>query len=229
MESLGERMRQRREGGAPANGQRSAPDDSTQRSAQGNTRGDAQRQARSNGRGAQEAQQGSEGSPDGQGGAAEGAQRGAGQSSGTGRQPPGAPSPGFGGGGMGAAVGGGGSGQFSPDDARQFGREVERRRAEAEELRRALARQGYATGDLDSLIARMRTLEQQRAYANADEAERLQASVVDGLKAFEFALRRRVEGDQDDPPRLGGSDEVPAEFRALVEEYYRSLARSRQR
>jgi len=219
MESLGERMRQRREqGGAPGGGQTTSPGDSARAGAQGGAQG-GEGSARASANGQTNAQGGADGS----------AQRGGGQSSGSAGGPPGAPSPGFGGGGQGAAVGGGGSGGFSPDDVRQFGREVERRRAEAEELRRALVRQGYATGDLDSLIARMRTLEQQRAYANAGEAERLQASVVDGLKAFEFALRRRIEGDQEDPPRLGGSDDVPAEFRALVEEYYRSLARTKQR
>jgi len=34
-----------------------------------------------------------------------------------------------------------------------------------------------------------------------------------------------VEGAEGERPRLGGSDEVPAGFRELVEEYYRSLAR----
>ena len=64
-----------------------------------------------------------------------------------------------------------------------------------------------------------------RAVAQDKEAARLQAAVTDGLKAFEFALRRRVEGEAGDPVRLGATDEVPAAFRALVEEYYRSLAR----
>ena len=53
--------------------------------------------------------------------------------------------------------------------------------------------------------------------------------MADGLKAFEFALRRRVEGDGGAPLQLGTVDEVPPEFRAMVEEYYRSLARTRER
>jgi hypothetical protein len=99
------------------------------------------------------------------------------------------------------------------------------RRADAEALRRGLARQGTATGDLDALIGRMRALERERVYDDPEEAARLQAAVADGLKAFEFALRRRVEGAAGDQVRLGAGDQVPAGFRAMVEEYYRSLAR----
>jgi hypothetical protein len=130
---------------------------------------------------------------------------------------------------MGGGGNGMGTGRFSPEDARQFGREAQQRRADAEELRRSLSRQGIETNDLDELIARMRALEGQRVYNDAEEAERLQQSVVEGLKAFEFALRRRIEGPAADQLRLGGSDDVPPRFRALVEEYYRSLARTPRR
>jgi len=112
-------------------------------------------------------------------------------------------------------------------EAERHAREMAERRADAEALRRTLARQGLATRELEALIARMRALESQRVYDDPEEAARLQAAVADGLKAFEFALRRRVEGDRGEPLRLGTSDEVPAAFRALVEEYYRSLARGR--
>ena len=56
------------------------------------------------------------------------------------------------------------------------------------------------------------------------ELAELQAAVSDGLRRFEFDLRRKVEGEASDV-RLTGSDDVPAEFKSLVEEYYRSLAK----
>ena len=99
------------------------------------------------------------------------------------------------------------------------------RRSELEGLRRELEQMGQDVGDLEALLRRMRELEQQRAYSDREEIERLQGSVIEGLKAFEFALRRQIEGAGDDKPLLGRTDEVPPGFRQLVEEYYRSLAK----
>ena len=48
--------------------------------------------------------------------------------------------------------------------------------------------------------------------------------MAEGLKRFEYALRRKV-GDEADRALVSGSEEVPAEFKALVEEYYRSLSK----
>ena len=58
--------------------------------------------------------------------------------------------------------------------------------------------------------------------------ERLQQSLIDGLKAFEFALRRQVEGADKGRPVLGGTGDVPAQFRSMVDEYYRSLSKKPQ-
>ena len=54
---------------------------------------------------------------------------------------------------------------------------------------------------------------------------RLQSTIAEGLKRFEFGLRRRVDATEN-AIALTGSDEVPEEFRKLVQEYYRSLART---
>ena len=51
------------------------------------------------------------------------------------------------------------------------------------------------------------------------ELARLQAAVSDGLRRFEFGLRRQLDGEAKDV-LLSGSDDVPAEFKSLVEEYY---------
>jgi hypothetical protein len=237
MESLGERMRQRREQGGrqlAQSGQPGAPGQAGQQGQRG--------QAGQQGQGGQQGQQGQQGqggqqgqSGQGQGGQGQQGQQGqGGQGGGQGSREGGSISAAAGtqyGGGdarPGASRGSPTSGGFSAEDARQFGREMQARRGDAEELRRLLAQQGIQTGDLESLIARMRALEGQRAYDDPEEAERLQAAVIEGLKAFEFALRRRVDGPQGDQLRLGGSDEVPAGFRALVDEYYKSLARVRR-
>ena len=57
------------------------------------------------------------------------------------------------------------------------------------------------------------------------ELQRLQSFVSEGIKRFEYNLRRTA-GDADRAV-VAGSDDVPPEFKTLVEEYYRSLSKSR--
>ena len=78
--------------------------------------------------------------------------------------------------------------------------------------------------DLDEILNRLRQLEQERVYQDAQEIARLQTFVSDGLKRFEYALRRKA-GEETDRSLVAGTDEVPAEFKAQVEEYYRSLSK----
>ena len=75
------------------------------------------------------------------------------------------------------------------------------------------------------MIAQLRALESSRVYNDTEELQRLQSAVVEKFKGFEFALRRAMEGELTDRPLLGGTSDVPAEYRKLVEEYYKSLAR----
>jgi hypothetical protein len=76
------------------------------------------------------------------------------------------------------------------------------------------------------LIDRLKALEDAREYQNPLDFEKLRLSVVEGAKQFEYALRRKIEGGDKDQLFLSGSDEVPAGYRDLVEEYYRSLSRT---
>ena len=126
------------------------------------------------------------------------------------------------GGGQGAPMGGW---NLTPEQIRQFSREYGQRRADAEALRRELSREGVDVSQLDQMIAQLRALESARVYDDPEELQRLQASVVERFKGFEFALRRAMEGELTDRPLLGGTSDVPAEYRKMVEEYYKALAR----
>lgn len=117
-----------------------------------------------------------------------------------------------------------GPGRLSHEQIRQFSREFRERRLDAEALRRELRQDRRDIRDLDGVIARMRELENQRAYGDQEEIAQLQAAVIQGLKAYEFALRRQMEGSGNPRLNLSGSAEVPSDFRKLVEEYYKSLA-----
>jgi hypothetical protein len=118
-------------------------------------------------------------------------------------------------------------GTFSTEDIRQWRREFRERTNEAQELRRELQRQDLQVPDLKSIIDRMKAFDSQQIYLDPLGFEELQASLLEELKQFEYWLRRELEGIGKDKLFLAGADQVPAEYRDLVEEYYRSLARDR--
>jgi hypothetical protein len=118
---------------------------------------------------------------------------------------------------------------LSEEDVRQFSREFREQRQSAEALRRELQQMGVDPSDLNRLIDQMRQLETGRNYDDPVTLERLQQSLIEGLKAFEFALRRQVEGGDKNRPVLGATGDVPAGFRQMVDEYYRSLSKKPQK
>jgi hypothetical protein len=70
----------------------------------------------------------------------------------------------------------------------------------------------------------LRQLQDPRVYQNVAELARLQSVVSEGLKRFEFGLRRKVEGDQN-ALALSGADESPEAYKKANEQYFRSLSK----
>jgi hypothetical protein len=75
------------------------------------------------------------------------------------------------------------------------------------------------------LIEQLRAIESARVFNDPDELSRLRSAVVQGFKEFEFTLRRQVVGVEADRPALGGNENVPAGYRDMVNEYFKSLSR----
>ena len=123
---------------------------------------------------------------------------------------------------------GGGFGGFGPEDVRQFRREFRERRGELETLRQRMRQEGIDVEALSQVLARLRELDRRRTFDDPAEIARLQAAAIEGLKEFEYALRREVQGPEADRLLLSGSDEVPDGFREMVEEYYRALSNNRR-
>ena len=99
---------------------------------------------------------------------------------------------------------------------------MQQRITDAEALRKDLAVQGADVSALDRAIETMRAT---AARADYKSAQALRAQVIDGLKAFEFALRKSL-GDQESGRVMSGrTGDVPPAFRAYVEEYYRAIAK----
>jgi len=220
----GERNAQGQQGGGQRDGQQQNAQGGQQQGQQGQN--GQQGQAGQQGRSGQQGQQGQSGQQ-GQGGHS-GQQGQGGRMGGNaqGNQPQGGiATPG------GNTPGSGGvpNGRLDPEDVRQFAREFREQRQSAEALRRDLKQMGVDPADLDRMIEQMRQLESGRNYDDPVSLERLQQQLIEGLKAFEFALRRQVEGDDRGRPVLGASGDVPAGFRQMVDEYYRSLSKKPQK
>jgi hypothetical protein len=246
VDSLGRRMQERASGqngqGREQQGREaSAQNQQGQQGRQGQQQGQAGQQGQQGqqGQAGQQGQQGQQGQAGQQGQQGQSGQSGQsgqqGQEGQSGQSGQATADDGNGGGGNGDSFGGwdddGGwgnarPGNFNGDDIRQFRGEARRYGQDLEGLRRALRAEGVDTRDLDEILRRLKSLDDDRVYKDVQELARLQAQVSDGLRRFEFGLRRQLDGESRDV-LLSGSDEVPAEFKGLVEEYYRSLARQR--
>ena len=102
---------------------------------------------------------------------------------------------------------------------------MQQRLSEAEALRRDLAQQGVDVAQLDRAIDAMRAMGPVDLADLGPSSAQLRAQVIDGLKAYEFALRRALTGPEEGRVLSGRTGDVPPAFRAYVEEYYRSIAK----
>ena len=88
------------------------------------------------------------------------------------------------------------------------------------------AEAGREIPELDDAIDALEALRERESYSDLPQIELLQEQIRSNLKRLEFLLRREVEGERAGRAALTGSEEVPAGFRELVEEYFRNLART---
>jgi hypothetical protein len=114
-------------------------------------------------------------------------------------------------------------GRFTGEQTRQFRGEARQRAADAEQLRRILSQQKIDAKELDEIIKGLRKLDDESVYANPETLARLEQSVTDNIKRFEYMLRRRLDANAGQV-FLSGNDDVPEQYRKLVEQYYRSLS-----
>ncbi len=126
----------------------------------------------------------------------------------------------------GGAYAGSRFGRYSPDDIRQFRGEARQRVQEALELQSLLEDVDLNQQQLDQVIGALRQLGREEVYLDMAELSRLESQIVDGLKQLEFALRRELEGEGQNPVFISGSTDVPAGFQRLVDEYFEALSRS---
>jgi hypothetical protein len=102
--------------------------------------------------------------------------------------------------------------------------ELNQRAQDAEAFRRALEESGIASPQATALARRLEGLASDRNFKDPLGLAELTAQIADEVKMLEYVLRREAEGDRPSL-QLSGSEELPPGYRALVEEYYRTLAR----
>jgi hypothetical protein len=200
---------QRRLNETPSEGNRGEPGQEGQEGQSGQ-----EGQAGQEGGAGQEGQGAQEGSSGQEGGA-----QGGGEGSRRGLQPSGGSTDGSG-------ATGGAPREYTAEELRQYRSEIQERAGQARDLRDRLRDVGRQDADLQAVLDAMERLSQEGAFDDPAQAAQLQAEALDALKRLEFGLRREVEGEAPQRATLTGSDDVPEGYRALVEEYYRTLARS---
>ncbi|MCJ7630250.1 MAG: hypothetical protein MUO50_17895, partial [Longimicrobiales bacterium] len=114
---------------------------------------------------------------------------------------------------------------FTDEEIRQYTREFAQRLAQAQGLREALVDAGRDVPDLEEAIEALEALQDPDVYGDLPQIALLQAQIRENMKRVEFLLRREVEGESAGRAALTGTDEVPAGFRRMVEEYFKNLAR----
>ena len=115
-------------------------------------------------------------------------------------------------------------GRLGSEEGRQLRRELAERARDAEGVSEGLEASGAGSSQARALAARISGLSAEHALNDPLGLAALTAQVADDIKMLEYALRR--EADSDRPTlQLSGSEELPPGYRAMVEEYYRTLAR----
>jgi hypothetical protein len=220
VDSLGRRMQERAEQRARASGQQGQEQQGQQgQEEQGRQAGEGQQgQEGEQGQQGQEGQRGQQGQGGQQGQQGQSGQQGGGDRDGVGDTT----------GAWRDGAGGWGSrrpyGEFNTEDIRQFRDEARRFANEGRQLRDFFRQQNLDARELDEILRKLRELEDSRTYKDVEELLALQSFVSEGMKRVEYSLRRTL-GEEADRAVLTGAEEVPQEFRKLVEEYYRSLSK----
>jgi len=129
-----------------------------------------------------------------------------------------------GGSGGGRPAGRGGSGPLGPSDVRQLRSELAQRAQDAESLRRDLEASGVSSPQANALAQRLQGLASDRNFKDPLGLADLTAQVASDIKMLEYSLRLKADGDRP-ALQLSGSEELPPGYRAMVEEYYRTLGK----
>jgi hypothetical protein len=100
--------------------------------------------------------------------------------------------------------------------------------------REAAGLRGLLSDDQDfarmaqDLVRAMQNLDAGRYQRDPQQLENLRSELTDRWKDLELRLRRELQMEEPDAVRLATQERVPEKYRAIVEEYYRSISKSKK-
>ncbi len=120
-----------------------------------------------------------------------------------------------------------GNGPHRDEADRQLGRELQQRLMDAQDLRRLLDRNTTDMQNLDQVIENLRRVGQFSRYDDPEMIAHLR-SAIDRLHQLELDLNRELSRlTQKEKYFYTEDNEAPGNYRKLVEDYYKALAKSK--
>jgi flagellar motor protein MotB len=112
---------------------------------------------------------------------------------------------------------------------RQIANQARQLATDAADVRRQLSQAGVQPKDLapvDDVVKALQALGNEKSPQNPKGLQELYQTAVDRFKVLEFEIRKRVD-TSNDQMFLSGSEDMPPQFKALIEEYSRALAKKK--
>jgi hypothetical protein len=119
-------------------------------------------------------------------------------------------------------------GPLTPEQQAELEHRTAELRQEAGQLRGLVPPDSEFGKTVQELVRSMQALDWERFQGNLEQMERLRAELTEQWKELELRLRRELDLEGPDTVRLATQERVPEQYRAIVEEYYRSLSRTRR-
>jgi hypothetical protein len=114
--------------------------------------------------------------------------------------------------------------RLTEEQARQLRNETRQFSQEARDLLSRANGRDMNPREVEEIMAALKQLEDPRVYQDVATLAKLQSIVAEGMKRFEFGLRRKVEGEQNAIAQ-SGADESPEAYKKANEDYFRSLGK----
>ncbi|MBI4458688.1 MAG: hypothetical protein HY648_01350 [Acidobacteria bacterium] len=117
---------------------------------------------------------------------------------------------------------------LSPEELRQLDEQYRNLARDAADLRGLLAEYEQFSNLAQELAQAMRNLDSSRFPGNPELLDRMRADLIERWKELELRLSRQLQLDRPDAVRMAGQERVSDQYRSIVEEYYRSLSRTKR-